>query len=154
MGNALEMIGAFASAPTKQIELQDSSGAKFPMTLARFVRQGDYDAFDKKVEGRKNLFDKSKGKLPVVVDPALLEGRAEFFPDATAPDKDGKVTIYLSSENEYRTATILETCVVEPKFTWAEAAVFVRVAGMSAFKILTEWSAVNSLDALVDAKND
>ncbi len=80
MSDTLSTIKAFATAPTKLVILKDGNGGEHEFTMRRFVRQGDYDAVQKKFDGRDNFLKAKKGKLPIdKVAPELLEGLTDFF---------------------------------------------------------------------------
>jgi len=102
-------------------------------------------------------------KLGVQVDAADLEGLESFFPDLVeVPEKPGKAEFYLTNLRQVQIATALQTSIVEPAMTWQAAAIYVRVCGPVAMRLMKEISIATGMmenekgdaEPLDDAKND
>ena len=155
MTSVIELIKAHAPQElTKPVKVTLGDGKTQRFVIKCFHSVGDYERLASKCENRKLSMKAKSGKLAIIVPADMLAGLEKFFPDATKPDKDGKVEFYLTSEQEVTAATYLETCVVEPQIGWAEAATFVRVFAVAAIQIVKAADEFSGTGALEAAKND
>jgi hypothetical protein len=139
-------------ARVKEITVRDESGQEHVFAIRRFHSIRDFDEMGRKIEGRMAALEMGKGRLSVGIDRRMIDGLAEYFPDFEESD-GGTGSIFLTTESEVVTATHLETALESPAMTWAEAAVFTRVAGAASALIVREFNAFNTVESRAAAKN-
>lgn len=140
------------TSPTKTIYLTDEAGASQPFVIKRFGGLDDYAAIGKKTTSRLETLKKLKS-IPVTIQASDIEGLESFFPDFKL-GKDGKGTIEITTEAGILIATNLEGILESPVMTWAEAVIFMRIAGNAASVIYDEFNKLNKVEALDEAKNE
>ena len=151
---ANQIMKNFASlTDEKEVEIKDANGKIQTFKVRRFASLGEMESeITAKSTGRVKAFKANKCKLPVKIDMADIIGLERYFPDVK-PLEDGKAEIYLTSETDVSSATLIEAGVTDPEFTWAQAAIFTRVSGVIPGLLSKEFYKFNQLEALADAKN-
>lgn len=154
MSDNFDLIRQFAPAESGvPREFTDQSGNKHTFVIAKLAALRDYTGIQRKIDSREKMLKASKGKLGIQVPAAAIKGLEHLFTDAKALEDD-KVEIYLTTDEEVTFATAMECCVREPEFTWAQAAMWVRVNGFVAARVYKEFQKINSELDLEEAKND
>lgn len=153
VSQTMSIIASFAPEQTeKSIIIKNDAGIEQEFTVKRFTGIRDYTEIGKKIRGRLDALKAKKNKLPVIVTDAQIESVKGFFPDAEVVD--GKTQIYLTDESEVQVATHLEMIMVKPIFSWSDAAIFSRIAGSTATKIIQTFNEFNTTEAIEEAKNE
>ena len=158
MGNVSELIRALAPTELeREVKIKDDAGNVHIFRVKRFAGLADKDKLDKEVENRKKALKLTKDRLAVIVESEDIAGMEPFFSDAESYSEKGKpdrLQFYLTTDTEVMAATFLVNGIAEPVFEWKDAAIFTRVAGDVAIKLLNEAGKFNTSEALEDAKND
>ena len=131
----------------------DHDGKSYPFKLRRFADIDEYLKAIKAEQGRRENRKLHKGKLPTSVPAELVAGLETNFPEIETAKGD-KVILYLESDEAIYIATRLEAGVVEPKMSWGEAVVFVKVNCSLATEIAYDIAQLNAEDAKAAAKKD
>ncbi len=128
-------------------------GKSYTFVIAVMASVDEVMSLGKLVESRTMRHKSEGGKLDVVIEPDLITGMENLFPDAKT-GKDGKLTIQLKTDASVSTATQLMAALRQPELSWPEAVVFCRVNAPLVSRILKAFAELNGELAEESAKND
>jgi hypothetical protein len=123
----------------------------FRVVIACMRDLGEFGKLIDKMEARHKALKLKKGKLPVQIPQALYEGVEDKLTGAVKLGDD-KIEVYLTSEREIDTATVLEMGLREPAMPWARAVMFIKLNVKLAAAILKDFQDINGEVAHAEAK--
>jgi hypothetical protein len=123
----------------------------FPVVIANMRDLGEFGRMFDKMEKRHKALKLKKGKLGVQIPRELYEGIEDKLTGAVKFGDD-KLEVYLTSDREIDTATVLEMGLREPAMTWARAVLFIKLNAMLAASILNDFQQINGEVAHADSK--
>jgi len=133
-------------------------GKSVTLCIARWRDIGQTSAWQRAVQGREKALKAQKGRLAVTLAPELAEHFADTIKDSK-PLKDGKLEVYVTSQEELFMASILEYGVVDSetetlRFSWPEAVLFGKLNWNIAVQATNAIREINELEAKEAAKKD
>lgn len=126
-------------------------GKPFPVTIAVMRDLGEFGRLFDKMDGRHKALKAKKGKLGVTISKELYEGLEDKLGTFERLGED-KIEVYLTTEREIDTASVLELGLRSPVMTWARAVLFIKLNAGLAASILKDFQEMNGEVAHAEAK--
>lgn len=140
---------------TKLEHKAETKMKRVPVTVGRLISVGDHTRMRKLIEARTKAASVNGGRLEVFATRAQIEGKEHLLTDLKECDGNpDKFSFWLTEEEEFKTATVIECGMADPKFSWSEACILVKVNGEFAGECMNLFAEANGIDAEEDAKNE
>jgi hypothetical protein len=148
-----ELLQDIAIATDGETRTYTWNNKPFPVVIANMRDLGEFGQVFDKMEKRHKALKLKKNKLAVTITAEQYEGLEDKLTGAVKVGDD-KLEVYLTSEREIDTATVLEMGLREPVMTWARAVLFIKLNAKLAAAILKDFQEINGEVAHAEGKKE